>query len=528
MIDFLWNQYIGKVRIDFFQSGILIIGLIIFQFPYLSLGHYWDEAWVYAPALRAMAEGIPSIWPDAISLDLSRGHPLLFQFLGGVWCKVFGTSNASLHCFALSISATLLIMIQFGLKKIIGLWPAFLASIAVATSPMFLAQSAMVYPEMMMTLGLVTAMVNYVAGNKLFFSLGLALALFSKESALVFLIGFLLLDLGRLIFDERDKGWFAVYSIPILVIIFHLGSLYVTYGWILYPNHTDYIRFDLRDVMYHIRSVFRFNFEDQGRGWIIYPILILATLSIRLKHIGFNLLIIAIGFSAYKILIWKWVVPTYLYPPIMIVGVLAPIIIWWFTRKERVEMRPTSLYLVLTYLISVGFVVFSAMNFFTNRYMLSIVVLLITASVIIVFVTLRFNRVIKYALGIGIVGTNLFLGIDPSKRGENNIGLFNDLQVNEGLTNWMLQNVSSDELICTDFVIDNYLTNPSSGYVTKENEYVRWFEKICRGCDSSEVIIVSPTNGCMDRIKQEINAGNQLVYTDSLGNSWVSVYRRTN
>jgi hypothetical protein len=64
---------------------------------------FWDEAWGYAPALKSMAQAGPSLLPGSISTDLSRGHPLLFHFLGGVWIKIFGETNLSLHAYAFSL-----------------------------------------------------------------------------------------------------------------------------------------------------------------------------------------------------------------------------------------------------------------------------------------------------------------------------------------------------------------------------------------------------------------------------------------
>ena len=62
---------------------------IIFKLPHLSLPYYSDEAWSYIPAIHMMETNGLSMLPDALPPDVSRGHPLLFYFLGALWMRVF-------------------------------------------------------------------------------------------------------------------------------------------------------------------------------------------------------------------------------------------------------------------------------------------------------------------------------------------------------------------------------------------------------------------------------------------------------
>ena len=91
----------------------LLFGLIIYKLKFLNLPFFWDESWVYAPSLRMMHDNGPSMMPNIIPIEYSRGHPLLFHFLGGVWLKIFGTSLISFHSFALFISVLVIIAFFF-------------------------------------------------------------------------------------------------------------------------------------------------------------------------------------------------------------------------------------------------------------------------------------------------------------------------------------------------------------------------------------------------------------------------------
>ena len=81
--------------------AVLLVGFVGTKAAYLSLPYYWDEAWVYAPAIHKMHASGPSLLPDNISTSLSRGHPLMFHFLGSLWLSVFGPSRESSHAFVL-------------------------------------------------------------------------------------------------------------------------------------------------------------------------------------------------------------------------------------------------------------------------------------------------------------------------------------------------------------------------------------------------------------------------------------------
>nr|HMU05546.1 hypothetical protein [Saprospiraceae bacterium] len=83
---------------------IYLLFWTLLRAQYIDIPFYWDEAWVYAPGIRHMMDSGPSLLPDAIPEFYSRGHPLLFYFLGGIWLKIFGTSFVAYHTFPLTIS----------------------------------------------------------------------------------------------------------------------------------------------------------------------------------------------------------------------------------------------------------------------------------------------------------------------------------------------------------------------------------------------------------------------------------------
>ena len=84
--------------------AILLVGFIALKLEALTLPFFWDEAWVYLPAIRTMAEQGPSIMPGSIDADLYTGHPLLFYFMASTWIKLWGYSLPIAHSFPMLIS----------------------------------------------------------------------------------------------------------------------------------------------------------------------------------------------------------------------------------------------------------------------------------------------------------------------------------------------------------------------------------------------------------------------------------------
>lgn len=116
MLERLKNPYLN---FDWHTITFLtfLIGWILIRAQYLDMAYYWDEAWVYVPGIQHMAETGPSLLPDAIPEYYSRGHPLLFYFLGSIWIKIFGSSYVAFHAYPLLISVICLLVTFFTVKE---------------------------------------------------------------------------------------------------------------------------------------------------------------------------------------------------------------------------------------------------------------------------------------------------------------------------------------------------------------------------------------------------------------------------
>ena len=146
------NSIFSRINIDWVILLPILLILVIFKIPQLYLPAFWDEAWSYLPAIMRMAERGPSLLPDPQTAELFRGHPLFFYALVSLWIKFFGTSFFAMRLLPLLVSMLLLIVLFYFSKKYFGRMIAATATLFLLIQAVFLAQSSMLLPEMLLAL----------------------------------------------------------------------------------------------------------------------------------------------------------------------------------------------------------------------------------------------------------------------------------------------------------------------------------------------------------------------------------------
>ncbi|MEZ4720744.1 MAG: hypothetical protein R2813_02585 [Flavobacteriales bacterium] len=96
------------------------------------------------------------------------------------------------------------------------------------------------------------------------------------------------------------------------------------------------------------------------------------------------------------------------------------------------------------------------------------------------------------------------------------------------MVNWMVENTHRSVSICTNFVTSNYLSNQYSGYVDIDNFKFGSFSDICDNCHDAEYVIYTKTSGgCKTTSPSELeSSGYEMVFSDTIGASYATVYRR--
>src|ERR1019366_6497143 len=131
---------------------------------------------------------------------ISRGHPLLFTFLNACAIKVFGEHVFVLHYFSLFISTMLILMVYLKTTKYFGQLTGIISVAILILQPLFLAQSAMVLPEIALAFFVFLSLTSYFEENFILFMLFATLAILTKESAVVVPVAVLAYSIFQLIF----------------------------------------------------------------------------------------------------------------------------------------------------------------------------------------------------------------------------------------------------------------------------------------------------------------------------------------
>ncbi|MCA6364340.1 MAG: glycosyltransferase family 39 protein [Bacteroidetes bacterium] len=390
---------------------------VVAKLPYLQLPYYWDEAWVYAPAIHEMTAAGPSLAPDAIPAELTRGHPLLFHFFGSLWAGIFGLSELSLHSYALSISLLLLWSVYRILSRWFNLTAGLLGVLLLCVQPLFFAQSALVLPEVMLSMWLLLALDAYARQKWWQYALFAAAAVLTKETAVAL---FAALSLHRFLCllkqrNELKKHLQILLKInsPALVFIAFLLWQKAVRGWMFFPYHLELMHLKFFFIKHQFLQYTNFIFIYQGRNIFVAVLAIAA----------------ALGYSG------------------------------------KFSLQPASKKLLAAFgLFALVFLLLSIINFYSGRYVLVLIVLL----VITVAAFISSFSIPRWVLWLcflvlpvpSLVNLITYAGKDDSERGYADAVL-----VMQQASHWLTLPEHRTPVLYAPFLIKNALTDPRQGYV---------------------------------------------------------------
>jgi hypothetical protein len=360
-------------RLDYLVLFLILVFTGILKWEHANLPFFWDEAWVYAPALKSMAQAGPSLLPGTISTDLSRGHPLLFHFLGGIWIKIFGDTNLSLHAYAYSLFS-LVCLVIFNLVKEITKSPvsAILSVVFYISQEIIFVQSVILTPEFLITLGICLWLLGWVKTNLLLSTLGLTIGLLSKESFLPFWITALSISIIDSVSKNGIRKFPYVSLLPFLISGFILGIFYsfqyIRHGWILYPYHKEMIELREWYLFFNLDIFYQLFLVEQNRQLFWIFILLAVSILLHKKKWLALIIIVTILYFIYPVHFEA----NYINHPKnwILIGIhlLALGIYLYQIRKKDIPER----IFVVIWALSLSYLVFSMINFFTQRYMIVI------------------------------------------------------------------------------------------------------------------------------------------------------------
>jgi Dolichyl-phosphate-mannose-protein mannosyltransferase len=300
----IYNQYlylwmISALSFYLRSRWFLLLVLLVFiclKIPHLFYPFYCDEGWVYAPAVKTMAINGPSLMPGAIPEMYSRGHPLLFHFLCGVWIKIFGASDAAVRSFPLFVTVLFLIGLFEGSLRLFGKRVAVLVLLLVTTQIIFFVQASFVYPEMLLAALTFFSLYYYSRDQLLLTSVMMSMLFLTKESGLLFgavIGGHAFVSL----FSNKDSVRLRLLrlvsvGVPFVVI----GVFFVVQkqklGWYLLPEHAGMINTGWKSFYFMFREALHWTFwGDKASYVLVYFVIVLSFVAAVLKkNVGYMFL----------------------------------------------------------------------------------------------------------------------------------------------------------------------------------------------------------------------------------------------
>lgn len=467
--SYLINNY------DVFLLVIVLIIFVFYKYSLLNLPYYWDEAWSYKPAVEEMYKSGLSLLPNSISVENYKGHPLFFYFSSALWLKLFGNTIFSTKVFALTISVLLLFVI-FLLTKLLtkNKIVSFFSVIILASQSVFIAQSTLLLPEIMLALLSLTSVYFYFTKNKLGFSLFAAILLLTKETGAVLLFTIIVFD----VFTDRkniansfvktlvQKIYLIIPIIPVLA-FFILQKIKM--GWFFYPEHINFI--SINNVFFEkFNGYFSYLFIYQSRNVISLGVLL--------------------------------------------------IIIYSIIYKTKFDKK----FIYLSGLFIINYLIFSSINFYSTRYVLSLIPFFIISSVLILNSVVS-NKYLKITILTIYFGTSILYSQTHFKDSDHNNGYENAVIVQKQMVNYCEKNNLQNKNITTHFLMYVNLTDSIVGYLSKQNKFKNVITyKIT---DTTDYAIIS-SNEFDNNFDKEIKLHNgKLIKEFSRKQAWCRIYSFT-
>lgn len=447
---------------------IIIIIFILFKFNDLFLPYFWDEAWSYIPAIKAMASEGPSLMPNSISPELYRGHPLMFYFLSSLWINIFGSEIWITKLFSLLISSFLLFCIFNFVNKFFDYISAILTLLFLSIQSVFFVQSTLLLPEILLALFTILSIHSYFSKKYFLTAIWLSLALYTKESGFVIYIIIISYELFGIIFKKNKLKNFVILLIPLFLISIFFFLQKVIVGWFFFPEHLGFI--SINKFFSQLNSYSSYLFIFMGRNLLSF------------------------------------------------FGIISLIFI--FIKRFKLAKEKKSI-LIFSLIYIIAFLFFSSINFYSPRYLLSILPFSIMIFIFLIKTVLeKYNKIFIILIFALTLGNNIYFTVNKRKSNDHSLGYRNIVNVQYQMVEYCENQKLYDNPIFTHFLMFNNLTNKDLGYL--QNDKI--FTKIQTDNSSHFEYVIFSSNELDKDFYNEIKNKYTLVKRFEEKNSWTELY----
>ena len=455
--------------------ALCIVVLFILKAPYLHLPYYWDEAWSYAIAVNDMYTHKITLLPSEVNQSIFRGHPLFFYALTGLFARLSGFSPLSMHIWMLVSTSACAILFYYLVSRVYDESVALLAFVIVLFQETMIVQSSFLLPEILIAYLSIFSLLYYSRKQfGLYIVFGILLVL-TKESGIVTILAICLHSFLLLLF-KREFTFTAfrqllLCSTPLMVFALFIFLQKLKWGWYLFPEHTALMNFSSDYIISRLTGFKNFVFYEQHRKYFSWLVFICIPLFFLLRRKSFYRQII----------------------------------------NEKI---------LLLFIFVILYCAFSSVNFYSARYMISLlpVFALFAAIVITSLISdTRINAAISALVGIYFVVTFLIRPSDDL--GDTSKNYTKVVSTQEDMFTEFIALHPGDSF-GGDFLTNVNLQNKKIGYL-KDNVMTTL------PMEEAQYVIATCIEPNDERIQTWLKSGRiKLVYEKKNGLAWSRVYKR--
>jgi len=270
---------------------------------------------------------------------------------------------------------------------------------------------------MLMALLLVLSIDFYLRKKYWLFVLFASLMVLTKETSIVFIGGFLLFHLFVYMKPGKESRKYITQSILLLIPIIFYGLFLVLhkieFGSFFFEDHTGYIELSGNVISRKIQIAFGMIFTRYGRNVILVAVLI-----------------------------------------------TIPLILVKKTKITNAKLLGLLLFQTILFLI------FSALNFYTQRYMLSLLVLFTIIAAVLLQQS-KFNKeIINWIIVAIIAAVPAYYSFTKKTNSDSDLGYVETVKVHQEMVKYCEEQGWKNSSIAASFNIIFALRNPNLGYVS--------------------------------------------------------------
>jgi len=413
--------------------------------------------------------------PGSIPLYFSKGHPLFFYFLASLWMKfIAGDSLIMMRLFPLMVSLIALVVFHHFAKRHTNLLLANIAVVLLSLQPLFLAQASLLLPEILLFILFMMCFDSYLSRNYGYYAFFGSLMMLTKETGAVFIMVF-----GLAYLVENYPIWntrvfwrdLLLLSVPGLVYLVFLLLHYLAFGVFFFAEHLDYITVDGTKMLYKFNSATYMLFLAQGRNVIFFTAILVLTILLF--------------------------------------------------RKQNIAYKR---YLLISGSIIIPFLIFTILNFFTYRYVLPVMGIVLLGSLAIIQQLQIKYQVVNIICITCLLSISAYYSATRRGQGDTDLGYTQFLVVHQQIVSYCEQQGWYDKELGAGTNLVLGMSSPHAHYLSTDKTF---HIHQLPGIENRDLIIYDSTCYPSDMPKDEKNKLT-LIKRFEYKNHWGEIYKSTN